>query len=93
MIRALDSFRFYAFLAVFLFHIGRFDAGYLGVQAFFVLSGFLLTPILVDMKRALPLKRYMISFYGRRVLRICPLYYFYLLVAGLLGGIAILVFR
>lgn len=70
-----------------------FDGGYLGVQAFFVLSGFLLTPILVDMKSRLPLKRYVVSFYGRRMLRIFPLYYTYLLVAGGLAAIALLAFH
>lgn len=89
MIKALDSFRFYAFLAVFLFHVKLFDGGYLGVQAFFVLSGFLLTPILVDMKSRMPFKSFMFSFYGRRMLRIFPLYYFYLIATGILAGIAV----
>ncbi|MGD9972921.1 MAG: acyltransferase family protein [Desulfatirhabdiaceae bacterium] len=95
MIKALDSVRFYAFLAVFFFHCDyfHFEAGYIGVIAFFVLSGFLLTPILVDMKSSMPFKRYMISFYGRRMLRIFPLYYLYLLVAGLIAGVAIFVFN
>lgn len=88
MIKTLDSFRFYAFLAVFLFHIELFDGGYLGVQAFFVLSGFLLTPILVETQRYMSLRRYMANFYGRRMLRIFPLYYLYLLAAGLFVAIA-----
>jgi peptidoglycan/LPS O-acetylase OafA/YrhL len=88
MIKALDSFRFYAFLAVFLFHVKLFDGGYLGVQAFFVLSGFLLTPILVDTKKNMSFRRYMANFYGRRMLRIFPLYYLYLLGAALFVGIA-----
>ena len=66
----LDAFRFFAFLAVFLFHVDLAPAGYLGVLAFFVLSGFLLTPILVEMRRTLPPARYFINFYGRRALRI-----------------------
>lgn len=92
MIKALDSFRFYAFLAVFFFHIRLLNGGYLGVQAFFVLSGFLLTPILVEMKGSMPLKQYLISFYGRRALRIFPLYYLYLLAIGLIALVAMLVF-
>ena len=41
--KGLDSFRFFAFLSVFLYHVGVLPAGYVGVLAFFVLSGFLLT--------------------------------------------------
>lgn len=90
MIKALDSFRFYAFLAVFLFHVKLFDGGYLGVQAFFVLSGFLLTPILVGTKEHMTFRRYMTNFYGRRMLRIFPLYYLYLLIAGVGVGLALI---
>lgn len=88
MIRSLDTFRFFAFVAVFLFHVHVLEGGYLGVQAFFVLSGFLLTPILVQMKRDLPKREYFLNFYGRRSLRIFPLYYAYLLIGGLLAGLA-----
>ncbi|MBI5814878.1 MAG: acyltransferase [Nitrospinae bacterium] len=79
----MDSFRFFAFLAVFLFHAGYLECGYLGVQAFFVLSGFLLTPILLDMKASLDRGQYFRNFYGRRVLRIFPLYYACLVAAAL----------
>ena len=87
--RGLDSFRLFAFLAVLLFHVRLLPAGYLGVQAFFVLSGFLITPILVDMRRRLPPGRYFLHFYGRRSLRIFPLYYFYLAVVGACVALAL----
>lgn len=35
-------------------------------------------------------RRYMVNFYGRRMLRIVPLYYLYLLAAGILVGLACL---
>jgi peptidoglycan/LPS O-acetylase OafA/YrhL len=81
----LDTFRLLAFLTVFLFHAHLLPVGYVGVLAFFVLSGFLITPILVDMREELDVRRYFLSFYGRRTLRIFPLYYFYL---GVLGAVA-----
>ena len=88
--KGLDGLRGIAFLLVFLFHAHFGYFGWVGVQLFFVLSGFLITGILLDMKRALPTLGYFVKFYGRRFLRIFPLYYVYLF---LIAQVAIYLFE
>lgn len=82
---ALDGLRGTAIILVLIYHnfgfIGQFYFGWLGVDLFFVLSGFLITDILMN---SLDSPRYLRNFYMRRVLRIFPLYYlsliFFLLI-------------
>ena len=84
MIAGLDGLRAVAFLIVFFFHTRNLPFGWMGVQLFFVLSGFLITDILLRMKEKLPRREFFAKFYGRRFLRIFPLYYFYLILLAAL---------
>src|SRR5664279_5175856 len=47
-VRALDGLRGAAVAGVIGFHAGHLTGGYLGVDLFFVLSGFLITSLLLD---------------------------------------------
>src|SRR5258708_1651704 len=85
----LDQLRAASVFAVLVHHF--FDPwraygnlGSLGVQLFFVISGFLITGILIDSREA-PLGRYLKTFYFRRALRIVPSYYLAVLVGALIG--------
>ncbi|MBK8781206.1 MAG: acyltransferase [Anaerolineales bacterium] len=80
MIPGLDGLRAIAFLMIFGFHTGVLPFGWMGVQMFFVFSGYLITGILLRMKANLPAGEYFLKFYIRRIFRIFPLYYFYLLL-------------
>src|SRR5437879_1861555 len=76
----LDGIRGVAILVVIIHNSGRFPRlfanGWMGVDLFFVLSGFLITGILLDTKES---EGYFKNFYVRRCLRIWPLYYSLLL--------------
>ena len=90
-IAGLDGLRGFAVLAVLVFHAtywtsgwGRGDVflsiahvGWIGVDLFFVLSGFLITGVLLDSRGG---HGYLRTFYSRRFLRIFPLYYGFLAV-------------
>lgn len=92
-IPALDGLRGVAILLVLIHMLSLLDTahgmpayvfsrisqiGWTGVQLFFVLSGFLITGILLDTQRS---GNYFSGFYARRALRIFPLYFITLTVA------------
>ena len=80
----LDAVRGICIAAVFLNHASFLKCGWVGVQVFFVLSGYLITDILVRAKDSdIGVSRYFLNFYVRRVLRIFPVYFAYLAVVFL----------
>lgn len=80
---ALDGLRGLWSIMVFATHYGYFTAGWIPLECFFVLSGFLITAILIgDKKRSF--KNYMGRFYWRRILRTFPAYFSFLLISCLL---------
>jgi peptidoglycan/LPS O-acetylase OafA/YrhL len=80
----LDGLRALAFLAVFLNHSVHLPMAWVGVDLFFVLSGFLITSILLR-DRALPTAQYFGGFYARRARRILPPYLIVLALVAALG--------
>ncbi|MDQ1519575.1 MAG: hypothetical protein QOI55_648, partial [Actinomycetota bacterium] len=89
---ALDGIRAFAILAVLGFHYTfrrrlLMPGGYLGVDAFFVLSGFLITTLLLaehSRKSRISLR----AFYARRALRLLPLLAVVLVVAIIVNIVA-----
>lgn len=87
----IDGLRFVAIACVFYEHFGfnpfqqygnpwlSLDPGYYGVDLFFVISGFLITSILLQDSSPSGLRAYK-TFMGRRMLRIFPIYYLVILI-------------
>ncbi|AIJ11359.1 acyltransferase family protein [Streptomyces lividans] len=71
-IAPLDGLRGAAVLGVLFFHAGHFDGGFLGVDLFFVLSGFLITGLLLTEARARDGRIDLLAFWGRRARRLLP---------------------
>lgn len=93
--KQIDSFRFFAAFAVAVSHwlhyvpvVEDLKLGYIGVDFFFVISGFLISYQLIDLNKSVAAGRVGVgkgitNFIIRRGLRIFPLYYFVLLLATL----------
>lgn len=86
-IKQLDSVRALAILAVFFHHALKIKLLWMGVDLFFVLSGFLITGVLLNEKHR-GIGKYFSHFYERRVRRILPPYGLTLVLASLFFGIA-----
>ena len=69
----LDTLRAMAVLLVFLFHINKeiFSFGYVGVDIFFVISGYVISQSLIQ-KKYISQKISFLDFYTKRILRLFP---------------------
>jgi len=83
----LDSVRAIAILAVFFHHALRIKLLWMGVDLFFVLSGFLITGVLLNAKHH-AVGRFFAYFYSRRARRILAPYLLTLIVASCFFGVA-----
>lgn len=79
----IDGIRGLAVISVILFHLGYLQNGYLGVDIFFVISGYLITSIVFREVNENTFS--ILKFYERRIRRILPLVLFITLIAFLLG--------
>jgi len=81
----IDGLRAVAVLPVILFHagVGVFSGGFVGVDVFFVISGFLITQIIIDEIEKNEFS--IVSFYERRARRILPAL-FVVMAVSLVGG-------
>ena len=75
----LDGLRGVAVLAVMLYHCGFIRGGFLGVDMFFTLSGFLITTLLVHEQAATGTICFR-NFFARRALRLMPALFVFLVV-------------
>lgn len=82
----LDGLRALAFTAVFLHHAAHAPLLWMGVDLFFVLSGFLITRNLLQLRAQCSTGRALGVFFYRRLLRIVPPYYLALAAIGLYHG-------
>lgn len=67
----LDALKGIAIIAVVLFHMGLLNSGYLGVDAFFVINGFLVIPSVI--RKIASLEFTFFDFIEKRIVRLLPL--------------------
>ena len=69
--KVIDFYRALSVSLVFFYHLGQLDNGFIGVDFFFIISGFLITKVLSEQ---FDRKDYSIAIFGQRAKRIRLLY-------------------
>jgi peptidoglycan/LPS O-acetylase OafA/YrhL len=84
----IDGLRAVAVLAVILFHFHEplLPSGFLGVDVFFVISGFVISASLARRQES-RLRPFLLAFYARRVKRLLPLLIVCVLLTSLVGAL------
>jgi len=83
--KEIDGLRALSILPVIFFHFGfaRFSGGYIGVDIFFVISGYLITSLII---REISEEKFSLTkFYERRARRILPLLFFVLFLSTIIS--------
>ena len=80
----IDGLRAFAVLAVIVNHFNKdlLPSGYLGVDIFFVISGYVITSSLTGRKNK-SFAEFITGFYGRRVKRLIPALVFFVLLTSI----------
>jgi peptidoglycan/LPS O-acetylase OafA/YrhL len=82
--KEIDGLRALAVLSIILFHFFKnlMPNGYLGVDIFFIISGYLITSQFISLKNY-KTKKMLITFYSRRIKRLFPAFFIFLTITTL----------
>ena len=82
--KELDGFRAFAILAVIINHFNKdiLPSGYLGVDIFFVISGYVITSSLAS-RKSKNFSDFISDFYKRRIKRLVPALIFFVLITSI----------
>ena len=82
----IDGLRAIAVIAVIINHLNKniLENGYLGVDIFFVISGFVITRSLLLNSKEQKFSDFIIDFYQKRIKRIIPALIFFVLIMSIL---------
>ncbi len=88
----IQGLRALAVLVVMIFHwdYSLLPSGFIGVDVFFVISGYLMTAILLNRKDSVSFIAQLKQFYISRLKRIVPVYYFVLILAVVLFSVILI---
>ena len=84
----IDALKGFAIISVVLFHMGILNSGYLGVDIFFVVNGYLVIPHIIESSRQNTFSYY--KFIRNKYLRLTPLVVMASIICLLIGYVGLL---